>query len=434
MSMVKLFSIILTGIIVSCYFFPFEFVFLPGVNTKMALAGLGLLVLGIQLAMKQEPIIRKDLMGLSFIAVIVSLICLFSVTYNNTNDYTYVTYIVSMWVWLSGAYVAVSCIRYIHGYVSVKLVCDYLIGICVGQCLLALLMDFYAPFKMWVDSIVAGFDFVDVETMNKADRLYGIGASLDVAGTRFATVLLMIAYWVHKCERRKTQFLYILSFLIIAVVGNMIARTTTVGVILAIVYWIYTSEVYKFHWTTESIVFWRTFLLVSLAFVPLIVYLYLSVPEMYNNIRFAFEGFFSLVEKGRWETNSNNILQNMLVFPDTFKTWIIGDGYLENPYFRDPNYVGPRWGGYYMATDIGYLRFIFYFGLIGMLTFCYFFYRVGKNCMDRFSKHKILFLMIMAVHFIVWCKVATDIFVVFAIFLVIGTEENEQYEQRKLQR
>lgn len=432
--MVKLFSIILTGIIVSCYFFPFEFVFLPGVNTKMALAGLGLLVLGGQLAMKQEPIIRKDLMEFSFIAAIVSLIGLVSVTYNNTNDYTYVTYIISMWVWLSGAYVAVSCIRFIHGYVSVKLVCDYLTGICVGQCLLALLMDFYAPLKMWVDSIVAGFDFVDIETMNNADRLYGIGASLDVAGTRFSVVLLMIAYWVHKCERRKTQFLYILSFLIIAVVGNMIGRTTTVGVILAIVYWIYTSEVYKFHWTTESIVFWRIFLLVSLAFVPLIVYLYLSVPEIYNNIRFAFEGFFNLVEKGRWETNSSNILQNMIVFPETFKTWIIGDGYLENPYFRDPNYVGPRWGGYYMATDIGYLRFIFYFGLIGMVTFCYFFYRVGKNCMDRFSNHKVLFLMIMAVHFIVWCKVATDIFVVFAIFLVIGTEENEQYEQRKLQR
>jgi hypothetical protein len=41
--------------------------------------------------------------------------------------------------------------------------------------------------------------------------------------------------------------------------------------------------------------------------------------------------------------------------------------------------------------------------------------------------------MIMAVHFIVWCKVATDLFVVFALFLVIGTEENEEYEKRMLQ-
>ncbi len=429
----KLFSIILTGIIVSFYFFPFEFVFLPGINTKMAMAGLGLLVLGLQLAKQGGAVIRKDLMFLSLVAALVSLIGLFSVTYNNTIDYTYVTYIISMWVWLSGAYVAVSCIRWIHGYVSVKRVCDYLIGICVAQCLLALLIDFYYPFKVLVDSMVQGFDFVDVSTMENTERLYGIGAGLDVAGTRFAVVLLMIAYWVLQCEKRSSQVLYIGAFMIIAVVGNMIGRTTTVGVVLSILYWIYASEFYRFHWDKKNLVFWRTFVLIALAFVPVVVYLYMSVPEMYNNIRFAFEGFFSLVEQGEWRTNSNDILKHMLVFPETWKTWIIGDGYIENPYLLDPNYVGPRWGGYYMATDIGYLRFIFYFGLIGMFSFCYFFYRVGKNCMDRFSNHKILFLMIMAVHFIVWCKVATDLFVVFALFLVIGTEENEEYEKRMLQ-
>ena len=429
----KLFSIILTGIIVSFYFFPFEFVFLPGVNTKMALAGMGLLVLGLQLAKQGGAVIRKDLMFLSLVAAVVSLIGLASVTYNNTIDYTYVTYIISMWVWLSGAYVAVSCIRWVHGQVSVKLVCDYLVGICVAQCLLALLIDFYYPFKALVDSMVQGFDFVDISTMESAERLYGIGAGLDVAGTRFAVVLLMIAYWVLRCEKRSSQVLYILAFMIIAVVGNMIGRTTTLGVVLSIFYWIYASEIYRFHWDKKNLAFWRTFVLIALAFVPVVVYLYLSVPEMYNNIRFAFEGFFSLVEQGKWSTNSNDILKRMFVLPETWRTWIIGDGYFDNPYALDPNYVGPRWGGFYKATDIGYLRFIFYFGLIGMLTFCYFFYRVGKNCMDRFSNHRMLFLMILTVHFIVWCKVSTDLYVVFALFLVIGTDENEEYEKRMLQ-
>ena len=429
----KLFSIILTGIIVSFYFFPFEFVFLPGVNTKMALAGMGLIVLGFQLSKQGGAVIRKDLMSLSLVAAVVSLIGLASVTYNNTIDYTYVTYIISMWVWLSGAYVAVSCIRWVHGYVLVKLACDYLIGICVAQCLLALLIDFYYPFKALVDSIVKGFDFVDISTLERSDRLYGIGAGLDVAGTRFAVVLFMIAYWVLRCKKKNSQVLYVFAFMIITVVGNMIGRTTTVGVVLSILYWVYTSDVYKLQWNKKNLFFMRTFVLITLAFVPLVVYLYLSVPEMYNNIRFAFEGFFSLVEQGKWSVHSNNILKNMLVFPETLKTWVIGDGYFDNPYYLDYNYVGPQWGGFYKATDIGYLRFIFYFGLIGMLTFCYFFYRVGKTCMDRFSKHRILFLMILAVHFIVWCKVSTDLFMVYALFLVIGTEENEEYEKRMLQ-
>ena len=76
-----------------------------------------------------------------------------------------------------------------------------------------------------------------------------------------------------------------------------------------------------------------------------------------------------------------------------------------------------------MATDIGYLRFIFYMGLTGLIAFCYFFYRVGKNCMDRFSQHKIMFLIILVLHFAIWCKVSTDIFLVFALFLCIPNNE-----------
>ena len=45
--MIKILSIIFTIVVTSFYFFPFEFTFLPGVNTKMAMAGLGLVIFGI---------------------------------------------------------------------------------------------------------------------------------------------------------------------------------------------------------------------------------------------------------------------------------------------------------------------------------------------------------------------------------------------------
>ena len=38
-----------------------------------------------------------------------------------------------------------------------------------------------------------------------------------------------------------------------------------------------------------------------------------------THLRFGFEGFFSIYEKGHWETNSNNILKNMVIFPDNMK-------------------------------------------------------------------------------------------------------------------
>ena len=432
--MIRLISVLLIGTIVSFYFFPFEFVFFPGVNTKMALAGIGLVLLGIELARQRESKIRRDLLVLSFIAAIVSFMCYFAVIYNNTNDYTYVSYIISMWVWLGGAYTAGKCIKALHGFVTVKLVCDYLIGVCVAQCIIALLIDTYEPIRAFVNSIVIGFDFVDIGRLNKSGRLYGIGASLDVAGTRFAAVLLMIAYWVQKDTKK--QVWYLLAYMTIALVGNMIGRTTTVGMLMGICYWIYNSICNKNNPKDELKKFWKRLALIVLGVIPLIVSCYIYVPKMYDNIRFAFEGFFSLVEKGKWDVVSNKMLEKMIVFPETTKTWVIGDGYFENPY-KDPyytnqDYKGIRAGGYYMETDIGYLRFIFYMGLTGLIAFCYFFYRVGKNCMDRFSQHKMMFLMILVLHFAIWCKVSTDIFVVFALFLCIPNNDERVYNDERV--
>ena len=136
--MLRLALMLITGILVSFYYFPFEFVFMPEVNTKMAMAAAGLVLVAIRVARRRMPVIDKDFLTISVLAGIVSLICLAAVVWNGTEDYTYVTYIVSMWVWLSAAYVAVSVIRAVHGTVSVTLVCNYLIAVCVFQCLTAI--------------------------------------------------------------------------------------------------------------------------------------------------------------------------------------------------------------------------------------------------------------------------------------------------------
>ena len=150
---------------------------------------------------------------------------------------------------------------------------------------------------------------------------------------------------------------------------------------------------------------------------------------MRENIRFAFEGFFNLVEKGSWDVHSNNILYNMYVFPETLKTWLIGDGYFENP-TSDPTYVGYMWKGFYMGTDVGYLRFIFYFGLVGLFFFSVFMCLVYKTCVKKFKDYNILFLLLLILNFFIWFKVSTDIFLVFAPFLCISKEENGDYEKK----
>lgn len=422
---------LIAGIAVSFYFFPFEFTFLPGVNTKMAMAGVGLIIYIVDLAKGRVGQINKHGFQIAIIAALVSLCGLFSVIWNNTNDYTYATYIVSMFVWLGGAYTALKIVKWLHGYVSVELVANYLIGVCVGQCIIALLIDYIPSFKVIVDTYVVGFDFVDINRLDKAGRLYGIGAGLDVAGTRFAAILVVIAFLTqHLSTSRYSGYmwLYMAAFLFISVIGNMMARTTTVGVIVAILYWIVAS--FNYLQSSSTIRVWKYLGISLFTVIPIVIYLYSMNEQFHDSIRFAFEGFFSIAETGRWETNSNNILKNMIVFPDNFKTWLIGDGYIENPYRRDPYYVGPNYGGYYMGTDIGYLRFIFYFGLIGLVIFISYFVKVARACAERFPKYATMFMLVLAINMIAWLKVATDIFLVFALFLCISKEDNDAYEKR----
>ncbi len=420
-------------ILTSFYFFPFTFTFLPGVNTKMAMAGVGLVMLGLQLGRARNSIFSKDMVTISLYALMVSFTSFIAVTLNETRDYTYVSYIISMWVWLSAAFVAVKYMRTVHGYISVELVCNYLIAVCVFQCISALIIDAFPIVKNFALTYISDLGPTQMELMKEAGRLFGFGAALDPAGSRFAAVLTIIVFMATRLaatNRNKYLVGYILAFIFIAIVGNMIARTTTVGVIIALAFLLYSIGLHRMaiSKSTGRIILWFVGILVVA--VPLLTILYHTNEQFHDNIRFAFEGFFSLAEKGRWEVNSNEILKNMIVFPDNLKTWLVGDGYMLDPTGVDPYYTGPDWGGYYQATDIGYLRFIFYSGLIGLAAMALFIWKAGRISMLKFKDQQTLFWLLLAVNYAVWFKVSTDIFLALALFLVIDKQENEEYEKR----
>ena len=417
--MIRILAIILTGILTSFYFFPFEFTFLPGANTKMIMAGLGLVILFVNMARGQRSTIDKDIFQLSLCAIGVSLAGLIAVILNDTQDYTYASYIVSMWVWLGGAYTVIQVMRRVHGGVSVELVANYLIAVCVAQCVIAFTMDQYIPFKQFVDSFLASEGF-----MGKVEgRLYGVGASLDVAGGRFAAVLMII---ISLCMRLKStdtkkMWLYVISFSIIVMIGNMIGRTTSVGAGIALCYVLLCTIRGGGNRNTLGIL-WKYIFVVVIMLVPVVAYLYNTNLTIHNNIRFAFEGFFSLWEKGEWDVHSNNLLKEGFIFPDNLKTWIIGDGYMNDPW-EDPFYIGDGSYGFYKNTDVGYSRFIFYFGFVGLWAFMLFFAVASRICVKKYSYQRNLFLLLLLLNFILWVKTTTDIFLVFALFLCLNEKE-----------
>lgn len=409
-------------IFTSFFYFPFYFTFLPEANTKMILALFGLIWLLVRMGERGGRSINKDFFLVSLYAVGVSFASFLTMTVNDSIDGAYLSYLVTMWVWTGAAYFVVNFIKIVHGKVSIELVCFYMIAVGALQCLLAISMDIYAPLKSFVDSFLAGEGF-----MGKAikGRLYGIGCALDVAGGRFAVLLVMIAFLLPNMFSKTNSYLYVISLLaafgIIAIIGNMIGRTTTVGLVLALFYWIYillAKQVIKGPERAQMIR-WLTGGAFVVIFVSISLYHVSDYWQKY--FHFGFEGFFSLVEQGTWHVQSNELLKQGLIFPDNFRTWIIGDGYMGSM-ASDPYYQGEFWYGFYKGTDAGYSRFLFYFGLIGLGAFILFLFKVCRVCMKCSVRYQYMFLTIFLLNMAIWVKVSTDIFLAFAPFLCLAVQ------------
>lgn len=420
--MIKYLGIILSLVLTSFYMFPFIPSFMPIINVKTMLAVLAIPLLCLFMARKRCFVLNKDIITIVLCALPISLFSWISNIYNETHDYSFNNYFVSIFVWMGAAFVVLALMKAVHGILGVNLVAKYLIAVCCMQCILALIMEYNQNVSSFVNGLmVDGWGVMG----DVGDRMHGLGCALDVAGGRFAAILLMNAFLLTKAKARIEIYFHTIAFIVIAVIGNMIGRTTSVGVIMSIVYWCYDALLIK---TTkkEYLNHLGVLLLVS---IPIMVILYHTNDIFFKNMRFAFEGFFSLAEKGKWDMNSTNILtEHMVVFPDNMKTWIIGDGYGANPY-NDPYYTGPAYHGFYMGTDIGYLRFIFFFGILGMFSMITMFICFYRICCNRFSEYKNLILLLLILNLIIWFKATSDLLPVFAILLCVSKEENEEGER-----
>lgn len=418
--MAKTLKIILAFIVSWMFFFPITFTFLPpSINSKMLMAILGVLfVVSDIIHGKIQTDINKSFIIILVIASIFSINCFLSVVYNNTDEYGYATYVISMLVWLGAAYAAFRMIGYAHGHNSIRLISNYIIALCAVQCIVAL-MIYYIPS---LNSFFRHYTVIADLSSSYESRLYGIGTQFDVAGIRFAAALILCAAMIMDNPLDdKSVLLYLTSFCIIFILGNMMSRTTSVGAFISLLYLVFKSGLWKFNVSKgESNVLRLSFYFLLLT-IPLLICLYMI---SYNQIRglvdFGFEGIIHLMETGEWDSHSTSILQGMWnIWPQNFKTWIIGDGY-----FSDPN--NPKL--FYMGTDVGYARMIFYCGLLGLSAFVSFFVYLTRNYMKKFTDYSSLFFLLFILQLAVWCKVSTDIFFIYAFYYPIFCKKDKDLQ------
>jgi len=404
--MIKGLMIFFVGLLVSCYFFSFGFTFLPpSVNTKIILAGIGAPLLFFRLFRSQRVAISRPLFTATGLALVFSLVCYIAADVNRTDDFAYATYFMSFTIWLLAGYTVVMAIRQLHGYINFHLLTYYLAAVCLAQCILALWIDSSPAMQSLVDRYIEqGQAFV-----KEVDRLYGIGAALDNAGVRFSVVLIMLSSLVrqdlfHKRHTLLTALLLIVFFTIL-ILGNIIARTTSIGGLIGLLIILFTTGLFHRVIRIEFVRFFTLLSILILLAVLVAMYFYAHNELFREYMRFAFEGFFNYFETGEFRTDSTDKLTtNMWIWPTDTRTWLIGTGLFD---------------GWVFNTDIGYCRFVLYCGLAGFSVFASFFIFNALSFLYRYSHYKLLFLSLLAFSFIIWIKVSTDIFLIYALFYCI---------------
>lgn len=366
-----------------------------------------------QLKQKLGVCVNQSIVWMVIWAMLFSLICYTTTVVNETDTKDYTTYFISMTVWFCGAYASYSMIKYAHNKESVEIIGKYIVALCVVQGILSFLFYVYPA----VYQFFSQFFEINQATQKSGTRLFGLGSSADTGGIRYAISLVFLAYLMCRFQITvKEKYLYSVCFFILLIFGNMTARTTTVGAILGLIFLIMKADWTKFNaFSTQPL----NVLLISLLLCfPFLLIFNQFFPQTKDLYEFAFEGFMNFSETGKWSTSSTNILLEMWsIWPDNLKTWLIGDGLLLNP--NDPTL-------YYMGTDVGYIRFIFFCGLPGFISFVLFFICLYKILNKRMPWHSDLFMLLLFLAFLIWIKVTTDIFFIFALLLCVNSQEERR--------
>lgn len=406
---------ILIGVLITCSYYSFDLAAWPGgPNTKMIVAVIGLVWFAYDSLLRRNSqsvqVPQVMVVGLLF-AGLYSIINIFAIEFNATDDYSYANYITTFLVWIFSVYPAIALIRLTHGEVTLPLLTYYLVAVTLFQCITGLIMDNSPAFDEFNGKIVVWErDFFD-----RINRIRCFSTSLDLAGVRFALVLILIMATLgveESVRKNKGEVLFLLfSFFVITGIGCMVARTTFTGTVVGLLLVIVLKINHLGERTQGGGYLFGAFVAYALLFSAVGVYLYNTDEYYHDLLRFAFEAFFKLAEQGEFTTGSTEVLETMWLWPSDTKTWIIGSGIYD---------------AFAYGTDIGYCRLILYSGLTGFVVFALSFVYYAYFFARKYPRYVWLFVGYLAMTFIVWMKVSTDILMIYAFFFWFTAEESDR--------
>lgn len=375
-------------------------------------------VLGFLLSVKDNILNRNlnvkirsfEIFLLCFILVFCSII---SSLANSVVDFSFIKEIV-----------IVNVVRFYAAYFVVKMfLCSYdekatlkqfifLIEILVlFQILVALFMFFDRNIYNVLSPFLAMEGIALSQTINALGiRPFGIGSyAFFGAGIINCISLVLFSYLLTNYRRcNRNYIVLILMYLLICVTGILMARTTLVGVVLSLTIILLHKSRLNFIKCISIVVAVCVSLFVALGFSASFF------DQMDDLLSFGYEMFFNYMESGQLETSSTNKMLEMYIFPDNIQTWLLGDA----RYHAED-------GGYYMSTDIGYLRMIYYGGVVVLFVFVLYQLKLMFFASAVFKDvSRVYLLVFVALFLILNFKGMTDLSFVLFLFYHLNTYMN----------
>jgi hypothetical protein len=400
-------------LIIFFYLFPVTFNFIPiGLTTRIYLSFFGFILLTLQIVLRKKFEVHTQLLKTIAFLSLFPLISISSLLFNSSMDIQFVFYPISLILIVFASYP----ILYFFNYNNEKIL-KYIVSAIVLQNIISLIMFISPSTSNLINSIqiISEPELLKMSELSEM-RLLGFGSSYFGSGIINCFGLIVVTFLYLKSDIKRHRILYVLLFILIAFIGILKARTTFIGIILSILY-IFISDWKKtISYVTLISIFIFT---IGTILLTLVLKLY---PDSDVLLQFGFEMFDNFFRYGNLESDSTNELIEMYQLPNELKTWFIGDGHW--------NSLTPGDFSYYKNTDVGYLRMIYYFGLMGTLFFVWFHIRIFKlikfNEIDKREINK--FALTLAVLFVILnFKGFADIFylVIFFIFQKYNNESRK---------
>jgi hypothetical protein len=361
---------------------------------------------------KKLIFINASLIKIIYCLLLITLLAIVADVLNNTRETFFIYNTFSTFLIIVGAFVLAFYFKKINdNKIDFDLITNYIIAAVTLQCLLAVLMYLIPGFEHFMlEQLTISPYSKDIRSV-RGQRLIGIGEQYVALGIINSFGLVMLSEKLKK--RSPYTVLQVCLFVFIVVIGCMMSRTTIIGAATAIIILV----VFNRHRIRQH----YGKILIAIVCVA-IVYLGIlpnSIKSQFDYLfQYAFEMFFSYESTGTLQTRSTNDLIGMLsIIPHTFKTWLIGDGFWDDPTGRY---------AYYMGTDVGYTRLLFYFGIGGLIMYLYYQYQIIKQANLRTkNKHRQFFIFIFILFLILQIKVLVDVIPIFILFMFAEEDDSE---------